>query len=192
MNKAEEILTKADALLNGHFLYTSGWHGAQYMQCARVLQHPEYTEELAKIVAAGFKGEQVDIVLAPAIGGIVWGYELARALGAKSIFAEREEGKMTLRRGFEIPSGARVVIAEDVLTTGGTILEVLEIANANDANVIGVGVIVDRSGGKKAIGTKLIAALTKEIVSYAPEDCPLCKQGEPITKPGSRATIAIV
>jgi orotate phosphoribosyltransferase len=186
MSKAAEILLKAEALLNGHFLYASGRHGAQYMQCARVLQYPEYTEELAKTVAESFKGEKTDYVLAPAIGGIVWGYELARALGAKSIFAEREDGKMTLRRGFEIPRGARVVVAEDVITTGGTVLEVIEIAKARGAEIIGAGVIVDRSGGKIDLGTKIAAAFTTEIESYAPEDCPLCKQGQPITKPGSR------
>ena len=190
--KTEDILLKSEALLSGHFLYTSGRHGAQYMQCARVLQYPEYTEALAKTVAAGFEGEKIDIVLAPAVGGIVWGYELARALGAKSIFAEREDGKMTLRRGFEIPKGTRIVVAEDVITTGGTVLEVLEIAKTHGAEIIGVGVIVDRSGGKIDLGTKIAAALTTEIASYAPEDCPLCKQGLPITKPGSRATVTSV
>ncbi|MCL1864075.1 MAG: orotate phosphoribosyltransferase [Defluviitaleaceae bacterium] len=192
MTRAEEVLTKADALLSGHFLYTSGRHGEQYMQCARVLQFPEYTEELAKIVAEGFAGEKVDIVLAPAIGGIVWGYELSRALGAKSIFAEREEGVMTLRRGFEIPQGARVVVAEDVVTTGGTVVEILKIAKEKGAEIVGVGLILNRSGGKADFGTKIVSALTKEIVSYAPEECPLCKQGLPITKPGSRATISAV
>jgi orotate phosphoribosyltransferase len=188
MKKAEVILQNADALLKGHFLYTSGRHGALYMQCARVLQFPDFTEELAKIVAEGFAGEEVDIVLAPAIGGIVWGYELARALRAKSIFAERENGKMTLRRGFEIPENARVVVAEDVITTGGTVFEVLELAN--HANIVGVGVIVDRSGGKTDFGAKTVAALTTEIASYSPDECPLCKQGLPITKPGSRTTAA--
>jgi len=184
MKKSEAILQNADALLNGHFLYASGKHGAQYMQCAKVLQFPDYTEELAKIVADGFAGEKVDIVVAPAIGGIVWGYELARALGAKSIFAEREDGKMTLRRGFEIPENARVVVAEDVITTGGTVREIFELANIEQ--IVGVGVIVDRSGGKIDFGVKTVAALTTEIASYAPDECPLCKQGLPITKPGSR------
>ena len=157
------------------------------MQCAKVLQFPDYTEELAREVAKNFAGEKIDIVLAPAIGGIVWGYELARALSAKSIFAEREDGKMLLRRGFEIPRGARVVVAEDVITTGGTVVEILEIAKAHDAIIAGVGVIVDRSGGKVQLGTKIAAALSTEIISFPPDDCPLCKQGLPITKPGSRA-----
>ncbi|MCL2224661.1 MAG: orotate phosphoribosyltransferase [Defluviitaleaceae bacterium] len=186
MSRAEEILIQADALLNGHFLYTSGRHGAQYMQCAKVLQYPQHTEELAKKIAEGFAGEKVDIVLAPAIGGIVWGYELARALGAKSIFAERENGTMTLRRGFDIPQNARVVVAEDVYTTGGTIREIIEIVKANGATLVGVGVIVDRTGGKMDLSTKAVAAYSTEITSYPPEECPLCKQGIPITKPGSR------
>jgi len=187
MSKAEEILKNADALQRGHFLYTSGRHGAVYMQCANVLQYPEYTEELAADVAKNFADEQIDIVIAPAIGGIVWGYELARVLRAKSIFAERENGKMTLRRGFEIPKNARVVVAEDVYTTGGTIREIIELVNTCEATLVGVGVIVDRTGGKMDLDTKAFAAFSTEIASYAPENCPWCKDGLPITKPGSRA-----
>ncbi|MCL2388388.1 MAG: orotate phosphoribosyltransferase [Defluviitaleaceae bacterium] len=186
MNNAEEILKMSDALLEGHFLLTSGRHGTQYMQCAKALQYPEYAEELAQMVAEKFANEEVDTVLAPAIGGIVWGHELARALRAKSIFAEREDGKMTLRRGFEMNKNTRVVIAEDVLTTGGTIMEVMEIAKAHGATIVGVGVVVDRSNGKKEVGARVEAALSTEIISYTPEECPLCKQGEPIVKPGSR------
>jgi orotate phosphoribosyltransferase len=186
MTRVEEILQKSDALLNGHFLYTSGRHGEQYMQCAKVLQYPDFTEELAIEVAKHFAAEEVDIVLAPAIGGIVWGYELARALKAKSIFAERDNGKMTLRRGFELPKNARVVVAEDVYTTGGTIREIIEIAKAQGANIVGVGVIVDRSGGKMELDTKAVAAYSTEIISYPPDECPLCKQGIPVVKPGSR------
>ncbi|MCL2577116.1 MAG: orotate phosphoribosyltransferase [Defluviitaleaceae bacterium] len=188
MNRVEKILQKADALLDGHFLYTSGRHGAQYMQCAKVLQYPEHTEELAKKVAEDFADEQVDIVIAPAIGGIVWGYEVARALSANSIFAERENGKMTLRRGFDIPKNARVVVAEDVYTTGGTIREIIELVKTYDATLVGVSVIVDRTGGKMDLNTKAVAAYSMEIISYAPEECPLCKQGISITKPGSRTT----
>jgi orotate phosphoribosyltransferase len=184
---AEKILQEANALLNGHFLYTSGRHGEQYMQCARVLQYPKHTEQLAAEVAKNFAGDKVDIVIAPAIGGIVWGYELSRALDATSIFAERENGKMTLRRGFDIPKNARVVVAEDVYTTGGTIREIIELVNAHEATLVGVGVIVDRTGGKMDLNTKAFAAYSMEIISYAPDECPLCKQGIPITKPGSRA-----
>jgi len=186
MNKVEQILQETGALLTGHFQLTSGRHGAQYMQCAKVLQYPEHTRYIAETLAENFKGEKVDIVLAPAVGGIVLGYELARALGAKSIFAEREEGKMTLRRGFEIPKGASVVVAEDVVTTGGSTKEVMAIAEEYGANILGTCVMVDRSGGKLDFGVKFAAAYTANIVSYEPENCPLCKEGLPMIKPGSR------
>jgi len=186
VNKVEQILHETGALLTGHFQLTSGRHGAQYMQCAKVLQYPEHTAYIAKILADEFAGEDVDIVLAPAIGGIVFGYELARALGAKSIFAEREDGKMTLRRGFEIPKGAKVVIAEDVVTTGGSTKEVMAIAQEHGANILGTCVMVDRSGGKLDFGVKFAAAYSTAIESYMPEDCPLCQDGVPVVKPGSR------
>jgi len=184
--KVEQILKETGALLTGHFQLTSGRHGQQYMQCAKVMQYPEHTAYIAEVIAQGFANDKVDIVLAPAIGGIVLGYELARALKAKSLFVERENGVMTLRRGFEIPKGAKVVVAEDVVTTGGTTVEVIEIAKAQGADVVGVGIMVDRSGGQLDLGTKLVAAYSRAIVSYAPDDCPLCKEGLPAVKPGSR------
>jgi len=186
MSKVEQILQETGALLTGHFQLTSGRHGAQYMQCARVLQYPEHTAYIANVMAEGLQGTKVDIVLAPAVGGIVIGYELARALGAKSIFAEREEGKMTLRRGFEIPKGAKVVIAEDVVTTGGSTREVMAIAKEHGADIVGTCVMVDRSGGSLDFGVKFVAAYSANIVSYTPEECPLCKEAVPIVKPGSR------
>ena len=186
MSLVEKILVETGALLNGHFKLTSGRHGAQYMQCAKVLQYPEHTAYIANVIAEGFKGDEVDIVLAPAIGGIVIGYELARALGAKSLFTEREDGKMTLRRGFVIPKGARVVIAEDVVTTGGSTREVMAIAKEHGAEIVGACSMVDRTGGELNLGVKFVAAYSKAMVSYAPEECPLCKEGQPIVKPGSR------
>jgi len=186
MSKVEKILTETGALLNGHFKLTSGRHGAQYMQCAKVLQYPEHTAYIANIIAQDFKSENVDIVLAPAIGGIVLGYELARTLSAKSLFTEREDGKMTLRRGFEIPKGAKVLIAEDVVTTGGSTREVIAIANEHGAEIVGACSMVDRTGGKLDLGVKFVAAYSKAMVSYDPDECPLCKDGQPIVKPGSR------
>ena len=191
VNRVEEILTAADALLTGHFLYASGRHGDKYMQCAKVQQYPEYMEEIAKTVAKGFEGVKVDYVLAPAVGGIVFGYELARQLKARAVFTERVEGKMVLRRGFELPVGTKVVVAEDVITTGGTVIEVIEVAKSMGADVVGAGSIVDRSGGKVDLGVKTVAALTTDIVSYAPEECPLCKQGIPVVKPGSRGATPV-
>ena len=204
---AEAILAECDALLHGHFLYTSGRHGEIYMQCAKVQQYPQHMEAIAKIIADGFKNEKVDMVIAPAIGGIVLGYELARQLNAKAIFAERQAsdvvtpaasaggsassgaGKMTLRRGFEIPKGARVVAAEDVVTTGGSVMEVMDIVKECGGELVGVGIIVDRTGGEIDLGTKLVSAYSKKITSYAADECPLCKEGVPIMKPGSRAQV---
>lgn len=183
---AHNILQEAQALLQGHFLFTSGRHGAEYMQCARVLQYPQYTEILAKIIAQGFGNEKVEMVIAPAIGGIVIGYELARQLNSVSVFAERENGIMTLRRGFHIPQGTKVVVAEDVITTGKSSLEVMNIVREMGAEVLGVGVIVDRTGGKIDLGTKVVSAYSAEMQSYTAEECPLCKEGLPIFKPGSR------
>ena len=186
MNKVEQILQETEALLTGHFLYASGRHGELYMQCAKVMQYPEHTAYIAEVIAEDFEDDQVDIVLAPAVGGIILGYELAHALNAKSLFTERENGEMTLRRGFEIPKGARVLVAEDVVTTGGTTKEVMAVVETHGGVLVGTCCIVDRTGGKIDLGTKFVAAYSKEIASYAPEECPLCKAGQPIEKPGSR------
>ncbi|MCL1935496.1 MAG: orotate phosphoribosyltransferase [Defluviitaleaceae bacterium] len=183
---AGEILVESEALLTGHFLLTSGRHAGQYVQCAKVLQEPVYANALAKIIAKGFENVEVELVIAPAMGGILIGYELARVLGAKSIFTEREDGIMTLRRGFEIPKGTKVVIAEDVVTTGNSAREVLKIANEHGANVLGVASIVDRTGGAVDFGVKFVSAFSKKIISYTQDECPLCKDGIKVVKPGSR------
>lgn len=184
--QAEEIFARAGALLSGHFLLTSGRHSNRYMQCAQVLQYPEYTEELARHLAEGFNG-QVDIVVGPAMGGIVVSYEVARQLGVKSIFTERENGAMVLRRGFELKPGQRVLVVEDVVTTGGSVKEVIEVVKASGAEVVGVGVLVDRSAGQVDFGVPLKSALTMDIQSWVADDCPLCRDGagKPV-KPGSR------
>ncbi|AOY74862.1 orotate phosphoribosyltransferase [Clostridium formicaceticum] len=182
-----EILEKSEVLLQGHFLLTSGRHSNQYMQCAKILQYPEYTAEIAKGLAKEFQGDQIDIVIGPAMGGIIFSYELARQLKAKNLFAERENGKMTLRRGFSIPKGARVLVAEDVITTGGSVREVIDIVKEQEGEVVGVAVLVDRSNGSIDFGTKLRAALSTEVVSYDAEECAICKEGKlPLVKPGSR------
>ena len=182
---AEAILTECQAVLHGHFLLTSGRHGDIYMQCAKVQQYPKHMEAIAKIVAKNLPSD-VDIVIAPAVGAIVFGYELARQLNAKAIFAERQDGKMILRRGFEIPAGARVVAAEDVITTGGSVMEVIDIVKNSGGVLLGVGTIVDRTGGTIDLGTKLSSAYSKKVITYTPEECPLCKENIPIVKPGSR------
>lgn len=183
----EEILKSSEALLTGHFLLTSGRHAEKYMQCAKVLQYPKYTETLAKTLADNFKEDRVDIVISPAIGGMIIGYEIAKQLGVINLFTERVEGKMTLRRGFSIPKGARVVVAEDVITTGGSVQEVIDIVNESEAEVVGVAVLVDRTNGSIDFGTKLISAYSKNIISYEANNCPICKNGTlPLIKPGSR------
>lgn len=181
-----EIFKWTNALLSGHFLLTSGRHSNQYFQCAQVLQYPEHNEKICGMIADHFKDHHIDIVISPAIGGIVVGQEVARQLGKKSIFAEREDKNLTLRRGFHIEEGKRYLVCEDVVTTGGSVFEVMEIVRSNGGNVAGVGYIVDRSNNKVQFGVPQFSTLQLEVVSYQPEECPLCKQGIPAIKPGSR------
>jgi orotate phosphoribosyltransferase len=185
----EEILNiflKTEALLNGHFLLTSGRHSNQYFQCAKVLQYPNYTELVCKKIAEFFKDYEIDTVIAPAMGGIIVGQEVARQLGKRAIFAEREDKNLTLRRGFEIKLGEKFLVCEDVVTTGGSVFEVIDIVKQNNGIVVGVGFIVDRSNGKVQFGVPQVSALKLNVVSYLPEECPLCKEGIPVVKPGSR------
>jgi orotate phosphoribosyltransferase len=185
-----EIFRKSEVLMEGHFLLTSGRHSSQYMQCARVFQYPVWTEELSGVLTEEMSGLDIDIVIGPAIGGIILSYEMGRRLGVKTIFAERENGAMTLRRGFEIQAGARVLVVEDVVTTGGSVMEVMELVRGMGANVAGVGAFVDRSNGKVDFGVPFFSVLSLEVKSYAPEECPLCKKHIPVVKPGSRNTRA--
>lgn len=189
MLSQEEILNmflESGALLEGHFLLTSGRHSNRYMQCARVLQYPRYAEKLGAALAEGFKDAGVEAVIGPAMGGIIVAHEVGRALGTRAFFAEREQGVMTLRRGFTLEPGTRVLVCEDVVTTGGSVREVMEVVREKGAQVVGVGVLVDRSGGKVDFGVPLRALLTMEIPSYDAAECPLCREGLPLVKPGSR------
>lgn len=181
-----EIFKESGVLMEGHFLLTSGRHSDRYMQCAKVFQYPGYTQELTEELALAFRDDKVDIVIGPAVGGIILAYEMARSLGAKSIFAEREGGTMTLRRGFEIPKGSRVLVVEDVVTTGGSVKEVIDLAKNMGGEVVGVGIFVDRSNGGVDFGVKLSSLLAFDITSYEPKDCPLCLNNIPVIKPGSR------
>ena len=186
--RIEEILHDSGMLLTGHFLYTSGRHGEKYFEKARILENPTYVTEIMSHLAAQFKADNVDIVIAPAVGAVILGFELARQLGVKCLFTERENDKMTLRRGFEIPAGARVVVAEDVITTGGSVQEVIDIVKNAGGVLVGVGLLVDRSGGKIDFGAKIVAAYTTTATSYEAADCPICAAGNvPLTKPGSRS-----
>jgi orotate phosphoribosyltransferase len=185
------IFRKTGALLEGHFQLTSGLHSPQYFQCAKVLQFPEHTELLCGEIASRFKHTRLDAVIAPALGGIVVGQEVGRQLGARTMFTERKDGVMQLRRGFEIYEGERVLVCEDVVTTGGSVFEVMNIVRERGGRVAGVGYIVDRSGGNVRFdidaGGEQFATLSMDVVTYTPEECLLCKQGIPVVKPGSRS-----
>ena len=184
-----EIFKKSGALLEGHFLLTSGRHSDKYFQCAKVLQYPEYTEQLCSIIAEFFKNTEVDTVISPAMGGIIVGQETARLLNKRSIFAEREDKALTLRRGFSLSEREKVLVCEDVVTTGGSVFEVIDIVKNAGAIVAGVGFIVDRSNGKVDFGFPQVSAMKMNVVSYLQDECPLCKEGIPVVKPGSRKTV---
>ena len=179
------LFKKKGALLEGHFLLSSGLHSPMYLQCAKLLQYPDIAEELCSQLAENFK-KNVDVVIAPAIGGIIVGYEVARALKARAIFAERVEEKMALRRGLELKRKENVLAVEDVVTTGGSLNEIIQLAKEKGGNIVGVGALVDRSGGKAQFGVKKVALLTLEIKNYPKESCPLCKKGIPLVYLGSR------
>ena len=181
-----DIFKKTEALLTGHFLLTSGRHSDRYFQCARVLQYPENTEKLCKMIADNFRGLEIDTVVAPAIGGLVVGQEVARLLNKRFIFAEREDKKLTLRRGFTLEENENVLVCEDVVTTGGSVFEVIDIAKRSNAKVAGVGFIVDRSNGKVNFGYTQFSTLKMEVISYLPGECPLCREDIELVKPGSR------
>jgi len=179
------------AYLRGHFRLTSGLHSPEYLQCALVLQHPESAAELGSRLANSVKelnpSTKIDTVVAPAMGGLIIGHEVARALGARSIFMERDaSGSMTLRRGFRVTPGETVVVIEDVITTGGSSREVVEILKGLGAEVLAAGSIVDRSDGKADLGVRRVALTSMRVTAYPQSECPLCRDGIPVEKPGSR------
>ncbi|MCL5268706.1 MAG: orotate phosphoribosyltransferase [Bacteroidetes bacterium] len=184
--KILEIFKSTGALQHGHFRLTSGLHSSEYFQCAKVLQYPQYNELLCGEIARHFFDWKVDLVVAPAIGGIMVGQEVARQMRVRGIFAEREDKSMSLRRGFEVKPGERVLVCEDVVTTGGSVQEVVDLVKSAGGVVIGVGSIVDRSRSPVNFGSQLFSLLKMEVPVYEPDSCPLCKDGVPIVKPGSR------
>jgi len=191
--QAESILDLfrgTGAYLNGHFRLTSGLHSPAYLQCALVLQYPRHAEELGRLLADALRKmvpEPVGLVVSPALGGLIIGHEVARALGARFIFTERDENKkMTLRRGLAVSPGEAALVVEDVITTGGSTRDVVEVLRAAGARPLAAGSIVDRSGGHADVGTPRVALVTLEVVAYDPAQCPLCAQGVPAVKPGSR------
>jgi len=187
--RAEQILQlfkETGALLEGHFILTSGLHSSRYFQCAKVFQYPWIGEKLCKGIADHFRKENIAVVVSPAVGGIVVGQEIARLLGVRSIFTERTDGEMTLRRGFEVKSGEHVLVAEDVTTTGGSVCEVMDVVKSQGGEVIAVTAVVDRSGGKAQFGVPYFSLFQMEVKNFSPEACPMCKSGSVAVKPGSR------
>lgn len=181
-----KIFTDSGALLNGHFKLTSGLHSVSYFQCAKVLQFPKFAETLSKMIVEYFKDQKIDTVISPAIGGIVVGQEVGRQLNVKTIFSERQDGKMKLRRGFKLNKDEKVLVCEDVVTTGGSVFEVVELVKDYGAFPVGVGLIVDRSNGKVNFGVSQFSCMKIDVQAFPSEDCDLCKSGVPVEKPGSR------
>lgn len=190
---SEEVLKVFEAngaLLDGHFLLSSGLHSTRYLQCALVLQHPDVAErlcsELAKRVARDERVGAVDLVIAPALGGVIVAHEVARSLSVRALFTERQEGAMTLRRGFAIREGERALVVEDVITTGGSTREVIAAVTSRGGVIAGAASLIDRSGGTVDLGVPRHSLAVLDVPTFKPEDCPLCRAGTPVTKPGSR------
>lgn len=188
-NQVMDVLKQCNVLLEGHFRLTSGKHSNRYMQCARLFEYPVESkllcDELARRIREKGLGD-IDLVVGPAVGGIIMAYQMAASLGVRNIFAERENGEMTLRRGFEVQAGERILICEDVVTTGGSVKEVIEVLQKAGANVIGVASIVDRSKGTVDFGVPFEPLVAVEFDVYEADECPLCAQGSQAYKPGSR------
>jgi orotate phosphoribosyltransferase len=191
------VFRETGAYLKGHFRLTSGLHSNEYLQCALVLQHPAHAEKFGRELASRLP--TCDMVVSPAVGGLIIGHEVARAKtthenasrekSVRFLFTERDtDGKMTLRRGFSVAPGETAIVIEDVVTTGGSTREVIALLQAAGVSVLGAGSVIDRSGGRADLGVPRVALATLDVVSYPPEDCPLCEQGLPVVKPGSRPT----
>lgn len=188
MTNAEvmNIFKNKMAFLSGHFRLSSGLHSGHYLQCALVLQYPDDAACFGKAIADKFRKDGITVVAGPAIGGIIIAHEVARSLGVRCIFGEREEGRMKLRRGFHVKTGEKVLLVEDVVTTGGSIKELAKVIKRAGGKIAGVGSIIDRSGGKTDFGVKFVNLMTLNVETFEEKDCPLCKEKIPVAKPGSR------
>ena len=183
--EVEDLLIETSAIMEGHFLLTSGLHSPRYVEKFNVLQKPVYTEKLCRAMAEKFKDANIETVVGPVTGGILLAHETGKALGTRAIFTERENGKMTFRRGFTLHEGERVLIVEDIVTTGGSIREVIDVVKEHGGIPVAVSMLVDRSGGKATFGdVPSTALLHMDVQTYQPDECPLCKQGIPVTKRG--------
>jgi orotate phosphoribosyltransferase len=181
-----ELFKESGALLEGHFKLTSGKHSDRYLEKFSVLQHPESTSELCAEFARRFADDDIQLVVGPATGGILLAFETARQMGVRSLFTEREEGRMQFRRGFSFEPGERILIVEDIVTTGGSVVEVIEAVEAWEGTIVGIGLLADRSGGKVEFGYRTEPLMRLDIEAWQPEDCPLCKRDVPFTERGSR------
>ena len=201
MNSAHILarFKETDALLEGHFVLSSGLHSPKYLQCALALQYPSHAAEFGRAIAEAFVGTgndsarppvTIDIVASPAIGGLVIGYAVAQALNVRFLWTERQDGVMTLRRGFSIKKGENILVVEDVITTGGSTRECIAALESNGGKVIGAASIIDRSNGKADVGVPRISLVSLDVPSYSPESCPLCAAGEEAVKPGSREAVS--
>ena len=184
-NEIQDLFLKSGALMEGHFKLTSGLHSPQYVNKFDLLSKPEYAAPLLEEMASRWRDKNVEIVVGPAVGGIILSYEVARHLNTNGIFLERENGAMTMSRGFEIKPNQRVLIVEDVVTTGGSVKEVCDVVNKAGGNVIGISLMVDRSGGKANFGIETDSLLALDLETYIPDDCPLCHDGISLSMPGS-------
>ncbi len=182
-----DLFRQSGALLEGHFKLSSGLHSDRYLQSALVLQHPDFAEQLGYAIAERTQHLQPTVVLSPALGGIVIGQEVGRALQVRALFAERQDGKLMLRRGFTLDAADRVLIVEDVITTGGSTRETIAVAEAAGAQVVGAASIIDRGSGGGGLDVPLQALVKLQVAAHDPASCPLCAQGLPVVKPGSRA-----
>ena len=185
-----DLYRRSGALLDGHFRLTSGLHSPGYLQCALVLQHPQHAEALGRAIADRVRDVRATVVLSPALGGVVIGQEVGRALGVRAIFCERQDGALVLRRGFTLDPDDRVLVVEDVMTTGGSTRETMQVAKAAGGHVVGAASIVDRSGGTIHFDVPFTSLLEIGLPTYEPDTCPLCAQGLPVVKPGSRPVVA--
>lgn len=186
-NEVLELLESAEGVLKGHFCLTSGLHSDIYFQCAKLYQYPEIVEKIAKRIAEQLKDVEFDTVVAPAIGALIIGYETAKQSGKRNLFVERKDGEMQLRRGYTLKKGEKVVIMEDVITTAKTIYETIDALKEYEVEIAAVGCIVDRTCGKTGLNIKSLLQI--DPVTYDPDNCPLCKEGIPLVKPGSRTTV---
>lgn len=184
-----EIFKKSGALLEGHFVLTSGRHSSSYFQCAKLLQYPKYLELFSNSIANHFKENEIDLVISPAVGGIVLGTEVGRVLKKRTVFAERDNGKMVMRRGFDIKAKEKVLIVEDVITTGGSVKEVMDLVEDFGGSIVGVGVIVDRSSGAVILHDNQLSLTSLNVKSYDPSDVPSDLASIPVEKPGSRSLV---